>query len=76
MDDGEISDVISPFVTGLKVTLPVVLDPDKTIIGHYQVLVLPVTVWVDRQGLVRYEHIGALDGPLIDSYMVKLNASK
>lgn len=76
VDDGETADVIRPFVSGLKLSLPIVLDPDKTIIGQYQVLVLPVTVWVDRQGLVRFEHIGALDGPLIDSYMVKLSALK
>lgn len=76
VDDGETEDTINPFVTGLKLSLPIVLDPDKTIIGQYQVIVLPVTVWVDTHGLVRFEQIGALDQPLIGSYMAKLSALK
>jgi peroxiredoxin len=66
---GEPDSVVSAFVTNLKLTLPVLLDPDMTIMRRYGVVALPVTVWVDAKGVVRAEHLGALNKELIDRYV-------
>jgi peroxiredoxin len=69
---GEDESSVNSFVSGLNITMPVILDPDKTIFKRYNVVVLPVTIWIDSQGIVRAEHIGSLDQKLIASYMEML----
>jgi peroxiredoxin len=69
---GEPDPIVSTFVTDLKLTLPVLLDPDMAIMKRYSIVALPVTVWVDAKGIVRAEHFGALDRGLIDRYVTSL----
>lgn len=69
---GEEISLVSAFVSGLKLSLPVLLDPDKTIYQRYQVPVLPVTVWIDANGIIRAQHIGSLDQKLIARYLEML----
>jgi peroxiredoxin len=66
---GEMANVVNSYVSAMKLTLPIILDPDKTIFNQYQVVVLPITVWIDTQGIVRAEQIGPLDQKMIASYM-------
>ena len=76
VNSGEEKSVISSFVSEMKLTMPVLLDPDQTISKRYHVVVLPVTVWIDPQGVVRAEQIGPLDPKMIASYMDLLTPGK
>ena len=69
---GESESVVSSYLSELNLKLNVLLDPDKEIMSHYGIMVLPVTVWVDGKGVVRAEHIGPLDRSLIDRYVADL----
>jgi cytochrome c biogenesis protein CcmG/thiol:disulfide interchange protein DsbE len=53
-------------------TFPAVLDPNGSIGDLYQVRVFPTTIWVDSDGTIRAEHLGALTDALIDSYVQDL----
>jgi cytochrome c biogenesis protein CcmG/thiol:disulfide interchange protein DsbE len=69
---GESESAVSAYLSELNLKLNVLLDPDKEIMSRYGIMVLPVTVWVDSKGVVRAEHIGPLDRPLIDRYVADL----
>jgi hypothetical protein len=75
VNGGEEKSVVSSFVTRMNLSLPVILDLDKTIFNQYNVVVLPVTVWVDPQGVVRAEQIGPLDSKMVANYVDLLSRS-
>jgi len=49
------------FVEELGLTFPIVLDRDGSVQSHYQLLGLPSTYFIDRQGIIRSAVIG---GPM------------
>ncbi|MBZ0159019.1 TlpA disulfide reductase family protein [Candidatus Methylomirabilis sp.] len=52
---------INDFVKELRLTFPVLLDPDMKITRKFRVIGLPVSVLIDRQGIVRAKEIGYHD---------------
>jgi len=42
----------------LKIRFPVLLDEHKTVSRLYQLETMPLTVLVDREGLIRFVHVG------------------
>jgi cytochrome c biogenesis protein CcmG/thiol:disulfide interchange protein DsbE len=52
---------ISGFVDALGVTYPVLLDPGAKISRAYGVTGLPMTFFIDRQGIVRHRILGESD---------------
>ena len=52
---------ISDFVRELRLTFPILLDPDMKITRKFRVIGLPVSVLIDRQGIVRAKEIGYHD---------------
>jgi peroxiredoxin len=46
------------FVDSMKVSYPVMFDPGSDIGHDYQLGKLPMTILVDRSGVVRYAHLG------------------
>ncbi|MBI2883850.1 MAG: TlpA family protein disulfide reductase [Candidatus Methylomirabilis oxyfera] len=52
---------ISDFVKELRLTFPILLDPDMKVIRKFRVIGLPVSVLIDRQGIVRAKEIGYHD---------------
>jgi len=69
---GEEAGAARAFLKQLNLNLPVVLDPDSAIQGKYGVRVLPVTFWVDAQGVLQGENLGAVDLKLIERTMATL----
>ncbi|MFH0750411.1 MAG: redoxin domain-containing protein [Chloroflexota bacterium] len=53
---------VKPFVDGLNVTFPVLLDGDGSRATTWDALALPVHYWVDEAGIVRDAALGGL-GP-------------
>ena len=51
-------DAVRGFVTELRLTFPVLLDPQGEVSRKYRVPGLPVSVLVDRQGMIRHIGVG------------------
>jgi peroxiredoxin len=49
-------------VAKLGVNFPVLLDTDKAVSKRYDLATMPSTVLIDRDGRVRYVHLGYKDG--------------
>ena len=52
---------IRDFVKELRLTFPIALDPDMKVARKFRVIGLPVSVLIDRQGIVRAKEIGYHD---------------
>lgn len=63
MDKGGIKDV-KPFAKEHKLTYRMLVDPDNKVIGplYYSDHGIPATFIIDKQGVVRYHHVGAIPG--------------
>ncbi|HET6317776.1 MAG TPA: redoxin domain-containing protein [Chloroflexota bacterium] len=66
---GEPADNVRAFNTQYGLSLITLLDPDSVWRDRFGVRVLPTTIWVDKQGIVRVKHIGALTPALIERYV-------
>ena len=53
--------VVAPFVEDLRLTLPVLLDPDGQVVSRYRVTGYPETFIIDRVGEVVAHEIGPRD---------------
>ena len=60
IDDNELKAM--EMVSDLGVTFPVLFDSSKTVSELYEVNAMPVTVLIDREGTVRYVHLGYKPG--------------
>jgi peroxiredoxin len=60
--------VAEEFVSMLKITFPVLLDPDSKIARRYGVLKPPCTFILDRDSVIRAKIIGQVDGPVGPTY--------
>lgn len=52
---------ISDFVKELRLTFPILLDPDMKVARKFRVIGLPVSVLIDRQGIIRAKEVGYHD---------------
>jgi cytochrome c biogenesis protein CcmG, thiol:disulfide interchange protein DsbE len=55
---GQRKEAVQAYVKGLKMTYPVLLDPDKNMAREYDVVGVPRTFILDRNGLIRYKIVG------------------
>jgi len=63
---------VQAFLDELKLNLPVALDAGGKVSNRYGVLSLPVTYFVDPEGVVRHRHIGKISAELLDQTFRKL----
>lgn len=49
---------VQDFVEEFKLTFPILLDPAMEVLSKYRTVSLPATFLIDRQGVVRYKHVG------------------
>jgi thiol-disulfide isomerase/thioredoxin len=72
IDYNEDPALVRDFVTNLKITFPILLDPGSKVQDLYRVRGYPTTVFVDGQGVIRVVQIGELSGTMLDNYLKKL----
>jgi peroxiredoxin len=66
-------DLVAPFVEELGLTFPILLDIDSNVSEElYQLLGLPTSIFVGRDGIVRQVYIGALELDTIESKIVSM----
>src|SRR5574337_233327 len=52
---------IRDFIKELRLTFPILLDPDMKVTRKFRVIGLPVSILIDRQGIVRAKEVGYHD---------------
>jgi thiol-disulfide isomerase/thioredoxin len=72
VNKGEDADTVRGFMEKFDLSLPVAMDSQSLVSGQYVVAQLPITVLIDPEGVVRYQHIGALDATLIPLYLERI----
>ena len=68
-DQQDMSEVVRTYCTTLGVTFPPLLDPDGHVATHYNVFLLPSTVFIHPSGTVAAVHLGALTPTQIEQYL-------
>jgi peroxiredoxin len=73
VDFGESAEAVRGFLDEINVDLPVVLDTDGRVQELYRVRGYPSTFFIDRNGVVRFFHIGQMSAADIDSFLRQLD---
>lgn len=71
----ESAPTVQAFLSELKLDLPVALDAGGKVSNRYGILSLPITYFVDPEGIVRHRHIGEISAELLDQTFRKLAGS-
>jgi thiol-disulfide isomerase/thioredoxin len=70
-------ELVEPYRQELGLTFPILLDVESVVSeGPYNILGLPTSVFIDRQGIVREVYIGALPLPELESKVQSIMADK
>ena len=65
---------VQRFSAGLGLTFPILLDSDGQVtIRDYQVVGMPGSIIVDRQGTIFYRHLGPMSDELLRQKLAELN---
>jgi peroxiredoxin len=69
----ETENTVRPFVEERGLTLPILLDVDGKVVDRYEIKALPVTLFVDADGVIVNQHFGGLDTPGLEEYLTELS---
>ena len=69
---GQTEDDIRAFVDLYDLSLTVALSSDLALYQRFNVLQIPMTLVIDRAGIVRFRHIGELEPDDIATYLDRL----
>jgi len=69
---GQRKEAVRSFVEGLKMTYPILLDPDRKMAREYDVVSVPRTFIIDRNGLIRYKIVGGASMVLLNKMVYSL----
>jgi peroxiredoxin len=64
--------VIEPFVDSMDMTYPVLLDERGQVMQEYRAMGLPMSLLVDKGGVIQERHMGTLTADQLDNYLAKL----
>ncbi|WP_071395055.1 peroxiredoxin family protein [Bacillus tuaregi] len=60
---------VNKFVTDMGVTFPILLDEDDEVNSMYQVLSIPTTYFIDKDGVIRHKYISAMTEEIMQQYV-------
>jgi peroxiredoxin len=63
---------IKPFVQALDVSYPILLDTNGQVMKTFRAAGLPVSLLIDREGVIQVRHTGLLTGGQLAEYMATL----
>jgi cytochrome c biogenesis protein CcmG, thiol:disulfide interchange protein DsbE len=69
---GQRKESVRAFVEDLKMTYPILLDPDRKMAQEYDVVSVPRTFIIDRNGLIRYKIVGGASMVLLNKMVYSL----
>jgi peroxiredoxin len=64
--------LVEPFVAEMGMTYPVVLDKTGRVLKDYRAPGLPMSLIVDREGVIQARHVGYLSAEQLDNYLKKV----
>lgn len=64
---------IKPFAKEYGVTFPVVLDTKGKVMSTYQVTGFPTSYFIDKQGVIQYKLVGAMNKDMIHKVVGKMD---
>jgi peroxiredoxin len=73
---GESRQAVAPFVAELGITYPILLDTQSQLMDEYRVLGLPISILVDREGIIRERHTGGLTAEQLEGYLAEVLPSQ
>jgi len=66
------SEDVQAFMEGLGLSILALLDPDGEVHKQYMVRGFPTTYFVDRDGVLRFQHVGLMTDAQLDSYLTEM----
>ena len=65
----EDEEAVASFVNELGLTFNILLDPGAKVQELYQVQFYPTSFIIDKEGIIRYQHVGILTASQLDGYL-------
>jgi peroxiredoxin len=72
LDAAEQRDDVRAFITSLGLTFPPLLDPQGNVAGHYNIFLLPSTIFIHPAGTVAAMHIGPMNRAQVEKHLVAI----
>jgi peroxiredoxin len=72
LNAGESEDDVRDFRNELGISFPLLLDPSMEIERMYRIYGYPTSFFINKEGIIRGVHIGAMDEEVLDRYLVSL----
>ncbi|MFQ6014429.1 MAG: redoxin domain-containing protein [Anaerolineae bacterium] len=76
VDIGEAPEAVERFAQDLGLTFTILLDNDGRVASLYRARAIPVSFFIDGEGVIVYKHIGAMTEERLEYYLVRLLESK
>jgi len=70
----ESAEQVTPYVERMGISYPVLLDLNAKVTESYKVFMLPTTIFVDQEGMIRYRHYGIMSQDQLMHYLRTLGA--
>ncbi len=67
---------VQEFVDKMKLTFPILLDPGARVEDQYRVRAFPTSLFINREGLIRYQHIGILNEQQLVQYLNQIGVGE
>lgn len=68
----ESAEQIKPFVEAFDVTYPIMLDTNGQVMKTFRASGLPISLLIDREGVIQVRHTGFLNGTQLTEYLATL----
>jgi peroxiredoxin len=72
VDQEESAEVVKKFLQDFDMSYPILLDEKADATKAYQVMVLPTTFFIDKDGILRYRHVGYIQEDQFRAYLGKI----
>ena len=69
IDIREPRELVQAYAEELKLTLPMLLDQSATVAQAYGARSIPLSLFIDREGIVRARHVGPMNERLLEEYL-------
>jgi cytochrome c biogenesis protein CcmG, thiol:disulfide interchange protein DsbE len=72
VDQGEESEVVAEYIESMGVTFSIPLDPDFAVGNRYNVQGMPITYFVDADGIIRHLWVGEMNAVVLAEGIAKI----
>ncbi len=76
IDQAESQEQVAPYLSKMGITYPILLDTNAKVSESYKIAMLPTTIFVDEQGMIRFRHYGIMSQDQFQYYLRKLAEGK